>query len=205
MFERAFKEVLSNLTPDQLLIDKLWKEINSNYRSSHRYYHTVTHLDHLIAELYPVKDQIEDWETVTLSVAYHDIVYNPLKNDNEEKSAAMATDRLSQLNVSKDQKEKCRQQILSTRTHAVSDKPDTNYLTDADLAILGSDPESYSEYSRKVRKEYKYFPDLVYNPGRKKVLMRFLEMSNIFKTTYFQNKYEVQARLNMASELKSLL
>jgi predicted metal-dependent HD superfamily phosphohydrolase len=164
----------------------------------------MSHLDHLIAELYPLKNQIEDWQTVVLSVAYHDIVYNPLKKDNEVRSASIAVDRLNKLNVSVDRREKCREQILSTRMHAASENPDTNYFTDADLSILGADAELYLEYSHRVRKEYKYFPDLLYKPGRKKVLMRFLAMINIFKTKYFQDNYEAQARFNLTNELNSL-
>jgi len=204
MFKQAFEDVLSNLTADKVLTDDLFEEIHFKYSSASRYYHNVGHLDHLTRELNPVKNQIEDWQIIILSVAYHDIVYNPLKKDNEERSASIAVDRLSKLNLKEDQKEKCRQQILSTKTHAASDNPDTNYFTDADLSILGSVAESYLEYSCQVRKEYKYFPDLLYKPGRKKVLMRFLEMTNIFKTKHFQNKYERQARLNLTNELRSL-
>jgi hypothetical protein len=40
--------------------------------------------------------------------------------------------------------------------------------------------------------------------GRRKVLKHFLEMESIFKTKYFQDKYEDQARMNISAELKSL-
>jgi len=204
MFKQNFINVFSRLTTDQALVDKLLKEIELKYSTTGRFYHNMSHLDHLIAELYPLKDQIADWDTIVLSVAYHDIVYNPLKKDNEVRSASIAVDRLNKLNVSGIRKEKCREQILSTRMHAASENPDTDYFTDADLSILGADPELYLEYSRRIRKEYKYFPDLLYKPGRRKVLMRFLAMTNIFKTKYFQDKYEAQARFNLTNELKSL-
>src|SRR5688572_7199570 len=204
MFEQSFKDVLGNLTSDQSLTDGLWKEIKSNYSNSRRYYHNLAHLDNLTGQLSSVKNQIEDWQTLIFSVAYHDIIYNPLKKDNEEKSAGLAYDRLTQLGSPTDQKEKCRQQILSTRMHEPSDNLDTNFLTDADLSILGADKDSYSKYARQVRKEYKYFPDFLYNPGRKKVLKKFLEMGNIFKTKYFRDKYEEQAKTNISDELKSL-
>jgi len=204
MFEQAFKDVLSNLTTDELLIDKMWKEIKSNYSSSRRFYHTLTHLDNLVEELLPVKNQIEDWQTVILSVAYHDIIYNPLKKDNEERSAALAYDRLTQLGLPENQKEKCRQQIVSTKMHEANDNSDTNYFTDADLSILGSDPNSYFKYAGQIRKEYRYFPDVLYKPGRKKVLMEFLKMKSIFKTKYFRDRYEEQAKINISDELKSL-
>jgi len=79
MFKQAFKDVLANLTTDNVLTDTLFEEINTKYSTASRYYHNMSHLDNLIRELNHVKNQIEDWQTTILSVAYHDIVYNPLK------------------------------------------------------------------------------------------------------------------------------
>src|SRR5687767_11339773 len=99
MFEKSFKEVLSHLNTDRLLIDKLVKELKSHYTSSRRYYHTMAHLDHMVYQLLAVENQIQDWHTLILSIAYHDIIYNPLKQDNEERSATLAGDRLTQLKL----------------------------------------------------------------------------------------------------------
>jgi predicted metal-dependent HD superfamily phosphohydrolase len=52
-----------------------------------------------------------------------------------------------------------------------------------------------------VRKEYLIYPDLIYNPGRKKVLHHFLAMDRIFKTDFFYNKFEQQARQNLRKEI----
>lgn len=204
MFEKFFKSELLALNADPLLIDKLWKEIEASYGNSNRYYHNLFHLDHLIGELLPVKERIVDWQTIILATAYHDIVNDTLRHDNEEKSAILAYDRLSDLCLPTAQKEKCKQQILSTKRHERSVDDDTNYLTDADLSILGADDNGYLIYTEQIRKEYNYFPDLLYKPGRKKVLNHFLEMEKIFKTKYFQEKYERRARINISSELKTL-
>ena len=45
----------------------------------------------------PVENVILDWNILLFSIGYHDIVYNVLKNGNEEKSAAKATSSLEQL------------------------------------------------------------------------------------------------------------
>jgi predicted metal-dependent HD superfamily phosphohydrolase len=204
MFEQIFKEELVPLVSDKSLIEKLWSEVQSNYSKSNRYYHNLTHLNSLIEQLLPIKSQIEDWQTLTFSVAYHDIVYNTLRQDNEEKSAALAYDRLTRLNFPSIQKDKCKLQILATKQHHLSTNADTNYFIDADLSILGSDNNSYLKYIDQIRKEYRRFPDFLYKPGRRKVLTGFLEMKNIFKTKYFQDKYEKQAKINILDELKSL-
>jgi predicted metal-dependent HD superfamily phosphohydrolase len=48
------------------------------------------------------------------------------------------------------------------------------------------------------------FPDFVYKPGRKKVLLHFLAMERIFKTDYFFHKFELLAKQNLQKELEML-
>ncbi len=182
----------------------IWKELNSSYSDSKRKYHNLAHLDNLYKELLPVKNAINDWNILLFSIAYHDIVYNVLKNDNEEKSAAKAVSRLKQLNIPPDKIESCRLQILATKVHSKSDSSDTDYFTDADLSVLGYDPDAYLKYTSQIRKEYRYYPDLIYKPGRKKVLNHFLAMSRIYKTDHFYSLYEEKARMNIAHEFEIL-
>src|SRR5687768_8523547 len=205
MFEQVFKNELLNIDAKRSLADKLWAEIDSNYNMPGRYYHNLVHLDNLTEQLLPIKERIEDWQTLVFSIAYHDIIYDPLRQDNEGKSAALAYDRLTQLKRPADLNERCKQQILSTKRHQLSAEADTNYFTDADLSILGTDKNSYLDYAAQIRKEYSYYPDQLYKPGRKKILAAFLEMKNIFKTKYFRDKYEEQARNNISYELESCL
>ena len=72
------------------------------------------------------------------------------------------------------------------------------------LSVLGSDWNTYELYSRQIRKEYGIYPDIVYKPGRRKVLLYFLELNNIYKTAFFAGRYERQARLNLRRELEEL-
>jgi len=151
-----------------------------------------------------IKYEIIDWQIIVFSIAYHDSIYNALKQDNEEKSAGLAYERLALINISTDRREKCKEQILATKGHYSSNDADTNYFTDADLAILGSSYLNYKKYTEQIRKEYEIYPDLIYKPGRQKVLNHFLQMPTIYKTAYFIEKYEQQARNNILDELKLL-
>jgi predicted metal-dependent HD superfamily phosphohydrolase len=81
---------------------------------------------------------------------------------------------------------------------------DTNLFTDADLSILGKSWDAYSQYYQQVRKEYGFYPDLLYKPGRKKVLQHFLSMNSIYKTPFFKEKYEHSAIENLKHELTKL-
>jgi predicted metal-dependent HD superfamily phosphohydrolase len=182
------------------LAEGLWREIEAAYSKKGRYYHTLRHLENMLGRLEEVKHLIADWDVVLFSLFYHDIVYKALWKDNEEKSAQIAEARMRQLGLQPDMIEACRDQILATKAHGTSTSSDTNYFTDADLSILGADAAAYDEYARGVRKEYAVYPDIIYKPGRKKVLEHFLAMDRIFKTDYFFEKLEATARKNLGRE-----
>lgn len=200
---KNFKNLVQKHTQDNSLEENLWLEIETYYNSKKRHYHTLSHLENLFAALFPIQEKLEDWETIQFSIFYHDIIYNASKHDNEEKSALLAIERLKEIGLPEDKILKCNHQILMTKSHEISDN-DTNYFTDADLSILGNPRKTYEDYFKQIRKEYRIYPDFMYNRGRKKALKHFLEMERIFKTDYFFEKYEKQARLNLLNELEFL-
>ncbi|WP_291963793.1 hypothetical protein [Maribacter sp.] len=204
MLQEKFNELLTKYTDDKSLINTLWSEIEKNYSGNRRHYHTLQHLDNLLAQLTDVKEEIQNWDTILFTLYYHDIIYNATKSDNEEKSANLAVKRLKEVAVSSAIIEKCKKQILATKSHLSSNDSDTNYFTDADLSVLGQSWETYTLYYKNVRKEYAIYPSFIYKPGRKKVLHHFLSMDRIFKTDIFYNKYEANAKSNLQRELKTL-
>lgn len=192
---------MSSYNDDEELVNDCIGEIEAAYNNTNRYYHNLAHLENMYAELLPVKNTVSNWMTLLFSIAYHDFIYDPLKNDNEERSAEMASTTLCRINVPGEIISHCKQQILATKRHITSEDADTNYFTDADLAILGAAPGLYKKYATAIRKEYGHYHDLQYNPGRRKVLRYFLSMERIFKTDHFFERYETQARSNLTAEL----
>jgi predicted metal-dependent HD superfamily phosphohydrolase len=202
VLKETFIELFTKFTDDISMTNKFWTEIEEKYSDKKRYFHSLTHLDSLKNQLYEVKDKIKNWESILFTLYYHDIVYNSLKSDNEEKSAELAELRMKQIDVPIEIIANCKSQILATKTHQYNSDSDTNFFLDADLSILGQDIETYKVYFQNVREEYSIYPDLIYNTGRKKVLQHFLEMDRIFKTDYFYTKFEIQAKLNLQYELE---
>ncbi|RYG42897.1 MAG: hypothetical protein EOO01_22250 [Chitinophagaceae bacterium] len=204
MFDDDFTKNLSAISADPQLPYQYATEVARQHQKKSRHYHSLTHLQSIWAQLQPVKDQIQDWPVVLFAIAYHDFEYNVLKNDNEERSAAMALKRLKSLKLTSEQVNRCSLHILATKGHSISSDNDTNLFTDADLSILGADPTIYLSYTQSIRKEYRYYPDLLYKPGRKKVLNIFLDMPRIYKTDHFFDLYEKRARANLANEMSLL-
>lgn len=182
---------------------ELWQEIEACGHEAGRHYHTLDHFEHLLQVLTPHRNKFSDWPVVVFAITYHDAVYNPLKGNNEERSAALAEQRLTQIGFPVEKIARCKKFILATKTHEPADD-EINLFTDADLSILGASPEIYQRYIRQIRSEYRMFPDFLYKRGRKKVLHHFLGMQCIFKSEWFREHYEHTAKRNMQEELATL-
>lgn len=200
----VFTALIQPYSTDPEVVNQYWLEIEKAYSGKKRHYHNLSHLEQLWQQLLPLKATIVDWDTLLFSLFYHDVVYNVRRQDNEEKSAELAQQRLQALYYPSAGIDKCVAQILATKSHTSSPDLDTNLFTDADLAILGQDWPTYHNYTQQVRREYSIYPDLLYKPGRKKVLQHFLNMERIFKTTHFYTLYEQNARNNLYREIAEL-
>lgn len=201
---RLFYETCSKYCSDRSLIEKCFSEIVKQYDASGRYYHNFLHLEALYIELGPYLSEIENTDALLMALFYHDAVYNTLRSNNEEKSAQLAQQKMHQLGFPTVDIHLCYQMILATKAHRISPNKDINLFTDADLSILGKSSEQYRDYVRYIRREYRYYPDFLYLPARKKVLQHFLKMPHIYKTVTFREKYELPARFNIAEELAAM-
>ncbi|TGU55163.1 hypothetical protein EN791_033775, partial [Mesorhizobium sp. M2D.F.Ca.ET.148.01.1.1] len=100
--------------------------------------------------------------------------------------------------------------ILATATHQLplfddaAATRDASLFLDMDLSILGADAVAFDAYERAVRREYGWVEEPMWRAGRGAVLKTFLARPHIFHTQEFQQRFEPQARLNMARSLQAL-
>jgi len=185
---------------------EILNELFAFYNSEGRYYHNLGHIAQLIKNAEVFKDSLNDYNSVRFAIWFHDSVYSPMGSNNEELSADFAQKHLSRLLVPEEIIQRVVYLIKATSNHMdqQNSDQDTAYFLDFDLATLGGTNESYQEYRNQIRKEYQMIPDIIYKPGRKKILQRFLDSDRIYQTTEFFALYEKQARLNIAFELQTL-
>jgi predicted metal-dependent HD superfamily phosphohydrolase len=204
LIEELFRKTVDRAGADPEVSTVLWAEVARECSGKGRYYHTLDHLEHMARVLSPYLYVMEDADAVVLAIAYHDIVYKVTRSDNEQRSADLMRARLRPLGVSMERLQRVEEHILATKAHGSTAEPDTAYLCDADLAVLGASPEAYALYASAVRKEYRRYPDLLYRPGRRKVLRHFLGMPVIYRIPAFREQFESAARRNLANELNAL-
>lgn len=204
MITDTFLKLVKKYSNNNELANNLWLEIFTKYSEAKRQYHTIAHLEAMISNLNEVKENIEDWDTTLFAVFYHDVIYKASSSSNEADSAKLAMERLSTIAYPANKIAKCANMILATKQHLISEDNDTNFLLDADLAILGTSEEEYQKYKDQIREEYSVYPDFMYNSGRRKTMQQFLNRDTIYKTAYFINKFNHQAKTNIERELLEL-
>lgn len=201
--QEIFHDLVRQYDPAQA--ETLWTALENAYTAPGRFYHNLEHLGNLYAELLEVKHRATDWDTLLFTLFYHDFVYDVSQKDNEAQSAGIAEQVMQRLSCPAEQIIRCATQIRATQHHDIQPDADTNLFTDADLAILGQSQEAYLHYVEQIRKEYAIYPDALYKPGRKNVLLHLLSQNQLYKTGHFYRKYETQARANLKNELQLLM
>ena len=202
-----WNRIAGKYVKNEVLLNDLFSEIQNAYESGGRFYHTLEHIYELLMLSDTFRNNLKDKDIVDFAIFYHDIVYSPTRNDNEQRSADLALKRLSQLQFSEAKIPVVVQYIHATKNHELSraqKSHDIAWFLDFDMSILGTDPATYRRYTENVRLEYRIYPDLLYNRGRKKFLQQTFRSHAIFHTPEFRTSFESQARVNMKEELERL-
>lgn len=202
MNNTELKNTWLKITSDCRGRESEWTEIEAAYSATGRHYHTLQHL----CEVYEALETFYGPKIPAASLFalfYHDLIYSTLRTDNEKQSADYAFAKISNWHIAPEVAELVRNMIIATASH-MSEDAETIIFLDADMAILGSEENKYQNYTSRVRQEFGIYPDLLYNRGRKKFVEGTLKREHIFLTAFFREKYEAQARINLANELKSL-
>jgi predicted metal-dependent HD superfamily phosphohydrolase len=189
--------------PNKQEIDRIFQSIVIAYTQPDRHYHNLQHIHHVLTTLDRFAHRLQDPMSVTLAAWFHDVIYDSRSTDNETKSAKLAGELLQDIGISIETIDRVQQLILATKGHqAEIDDNDLCIFLDADLAILGVNPERYQIYARSIRREYSWVSDELYREGRKQVLESFLQRQRLYHTDSLFDELESRARLNIQTEIR---
>jgi predicted metal-dependent HD superfamily phosphohydrolase len=178
------------------------------YREPHRRYHTAEHLAHVLDVVDLLEAEATQPEAVRYAAWFHDAVYEigvDARLTNEERSARLAEAVLRELGSPKALVIEVGRLVRSTADHRIGPS-DRNgaVLCDADLSVLGGDPEDYLRYAAQVREEYREIPGPRFRSGRAEILRELLNRNSIYRTPRARELFEVVARENVAAEIERL-
>jgi predicted metal-dependent HD superfamily phosphohydrolase len=199
---------------------EVFDDLVGRHRQPHRRYHGLRHIvwvlrhsRRLEAAIAECRDGVSGYDGTAVKAAacFHDAVYDPLADDNEERSAELAEAQLASLGWEPARCRAVAELIRATAGHLV-DPPcgaagspwERPILLDADLAVLGSEPAAYDAYVNGVRSEYAHLSASEWIEGRSMVVGRLLARSSLYATEPAATWWEERARANLAAELAAL-
>lgn len=178
--------------------------LQARYAALSRHYHTMAHVLETIGALRATGGSLVNPAEAELALWYHDAVYDPARNDNEEASAELATHELRRARVKEPVLERISAMILDTRHSAPATTADGALVADADLATLGASEDVFDAYDAAIRQEYAFVPEPVYRVARAEVLRKFLDRPAVYQTGVFRRTHETRAQSNLARALARL-
>lgn len=184
----------------------VWARLEADYSAPGRHYHRLAHIEDCLARL-EAHDGLSDHERTLLRYAvwWHDVVYDPTRSDNEERSADRAKHDLAVLGVETADRDEVARLIRLTKGHEVAPGDRLGaVLVSIDLSILGASEARYDAYAAAIRAEYAFVPEDAYRAGRAAVMRKFLEAPVLFPDPALRAELEAQARANIVREIAAL-
>ncbi|RRH96421.1 hypothetical protein EH240_22455 [Mesorhizobium tamadayense] len=194
---------------EPLIGRSLKSELSALYRAEDRHYHSLAHVEAMLALADEYRHLLHDPDAVEAAIWFHDAVYDSRAKDNEAKSAALAEQKLAG-RADAERLARIAGMIIATATHELPHSDDDNFVRDAalfldmDLSILGAAPDAFDAYEQAIRQEYRWVEEPMWRAGRGAVLKSFLTRPHIFHTREFRQRFEAQARENLARSLQQL-
>lgn len=151
-----------------LLLNVVDFDILDRYNEPHRFYHNWNHIEYML-NIASNRNILTD--ELILAIVFHDIIYDPKSNDNEEKSAELFYSFFKdsdEVNA-----EKIRLSILDTKHHNNFSSELAKTLCEIDLYNLYDDFDVFYDISMSIFKEYQFVDFETYKVERKKVLERY--------------------------------
>lgn len=179
-------------------------DLAARYDEPHRHYHNATHIHACLGLFDEVRGQVHDPVSLELALWFHDAIYEPRANDNEDRSASLAAAALQTCGAAVARTDHVSALILATKTHESTNEPDAPWMLDIDLAVLGAAPEVFAAYDAGIHAEYAWVEHVVYRARRTEVLAAFLARPQIYLTPLFRDRFELTARANLARTLRQL-
>lgn len=197
-----WQHLVEKYPADTALKQDLFFQLEKDYNSEGRYYHTTEHILKLLKLSDEYSSSLTNTSIIQFSIFYHDVIYKAGLSQNEKRSAKRASKELTLMGVEQHIITKVSEYILATEDHSANRliDDDLQFFLDFDLFILSTSRKEYENYMQNMRKEYQKLPLFLYKTGRAKFLKKLLKQYNIYFTPAFI-VFDNKARANMEWEL----
>jgi predicted metal-dependent HD superfamily phosphohydrolase len=184
--------------------DDVFQRLINAYTAPDRRYHGLPHIHHCLSEHESVRAVCPGPLLVEACIWFHDVIYDPPSQMNEEKSADFADQSLALMGMSKARIDLVHELILDTRHQTRPRTEQGQFMCDIDISSMGQSFDRFDEDGRNIRIEYHHVDDATFNLNRAILFERLLSRPSIYYTQVFRDRYEAKARENITRSLARL-
>lgn len=189
----------ASLLPGQ---DALGAELLRRWSEPHRRYHDTTHLQDALDALGTLGGTTR---VERLAIWFHDAVHTGRPGHDETASAELAAVRLTTAGLASGEVAEVHRLVLVTIDHAPAGHDASGArVSDADLAILGAQPDRYLASVAALREELTAERSLDWRTERLARLAELLAAEPLFHTDAGRRRWHAQARANLTDEQRGL-
>jgi predicted metal-dependent HD superfamily phosphohydrolase len=187
----------------------LLSQLVTAWSGPQRHYHSLRHLQECLQTLERWGKDAAARHEVGIALWFHDAVYDPRRDDNEDRSASWAVRALKEFGVSEDKRRaigkliRATRHVLPTAKARAAHIDGLDLMLDIDLAILGADRARFEKYERQLRHEYAHVPDETFARMRADFIDALLGASPLYRSEVARTELEARARHNLLRSLST--
>lgn len=201
-FQLVWRRCLLDSAIDESSV--IHQQLIVSYSEPQRFYHTLVHIGHCLSLFDKIKTRLQNPEALELAIWYHDVVYMPGAKDNEQLSADLFMTTTKGF-FSDSLRNMVYQHIMAT-VHDGSEvkNTDTDYMLDIDLSSFGRPWPEFIRDSDNLRLEMQSMPEDEYYQKQATFQNNLFARARFFRSNYFYERYESQARQNRSDYFESI-
>lgn len=192
-----------NLSVEFAVAETVYDRLSELYGEPHRHYHTLNHIRHCLREFDRAAALMDEPDAVEMALWFHDAIYWPGATDNEWRSAELFR-QWSDGYADPAFQQRVHDLVMVTMHREPPAWGDAGFIVDIDLSSFGLPWEACERDGCLIRAEFAEITDDQYYPGHLRFLRTLQERPNIYFTDFFQQRYGLAARQNLARIISGL-
>jgi predicted metal-dependent HD superfamily phosphohydrolase len=176
----------------------IYQRLLAGYHEPQRHYHTLDHIKHCLGMFEDCKSLVHDPDSLEMAIWFHDVILVCGRRDNEALSAELYLELSAGIQLD-ETRQLVKHLIMATLHNGDSlDDADSIYMVDIDLSSFGLSWDGFLRDSLNLRAENPHLGDQDYQLNQTGFQRSLLARPRFFLSDYFFDRFEKQARDNLA-------
>jgi predicted metal-dependent HD superfamily phosphohydrolase len=176
----------------------IYQRLLQYYGEPHRHYHSMDHIEHCLGQFDQCRSLARDADALELAIWFHDIILVCGRHDNESRSAELYLELADGAHPDTTRQLVNRLIMATLHDGGSLDDADSRLMVDIDLSSFGLPWDDFLRDSLNLRAENPQLSDADYYLNQTGFQRALLARPRFFLSDFFHDRFETQARANLA-------